>query len=111
MDILTTNGEVNLHELHALQDQLIKPTLIGHFTPYRHQQFHVDTGANVHATTDKRDFLIYYLHKKTINIAAGQKAQSEGFVVVMVQLSHTHSPIPLAPVYYCPTASTGTLSP
>ena len=111
IDVITDNGEVNLVELHTLQDQLLQPTPINYFKPYRHQYFHIDTGANVHATTDKRDFLIYYHHRRSINIAAGQSTQSEGYGVVMVQLSPTHAPIPLAPVYYCPKATTGILSP
>ena len=49
--------------------------------------------------------------KKSINIAAGQIAQSEGFGVVMVSLLPNQPPLPLAPVYYCPNATTGTVSP
>ena len=109
--ILNDNGEVNTHDLHELQDQLFHPTPHEFFTPYRHQNFHVDTGANVHATNTKNDFLIFYPNKKTINIAAGQQTQSTRFGVVMVTLIPNHPPIPLAPVYYCPTATTGTLSP
>ena len=109
--ILNNNGEVNTHDLHELQDQLLHPTPHEFFTPYRHQNFHVDTSANVHATNNKNDFLIFYPIKKTINIAAGQKTQSAGFGIVMVKLIPNHPPIPLAPVYYCPTATTGTLSP
>lgn len=111
IDVLTKNGEVNTTELHALQTELIQATPLRYFTPHRQQYFHVDTGANVHATTDKADFLIFYRHKRSINIAAGQIAQSEGYGVVMVQLIPNRPPLPLAPVYYCPRASTGTLSP
>ena len=109
--ILNPNGEVNLPELHTLQDQLIHPTPLKHFRTYRHQYFHIDTGANVHATTDKRDFLVFYPQRKSINIAAGQTTESEGFGVVMVQLKPDKPPLPFAPVYYCPHATTGTLSP
>ena len=111
IDVLTNNGEVNTTELQALQTELIHATPLQYFTPHRQQYFHVDTGANVHATTDKTDFLIFYPHKRYINIVAGQIAQSEGFGFVMVQLISNKPPLPLAPVYYCPQASTGTLSP
>ena len=110
-EVLTTNGEVNITELKALQTDLIQATSIEFFTQHRKQYFHVDTGANVHATNNKSDFLIFHPQKRSINIAAGQIAQSEGYGVVMVQLIPNQQPIPLAPVYYCPQASTGTLSP
>ncbi len=110
-EVLTTNGEVNITELKALQTDLIQATSIEFFTQHRKQYFHVDTGANVHATNNKSDFLIFHPQKRSINIAAGQIAQSEGYGVVMVQLIPNQQPIPLAPVYYCRQASTGTLSP
>ena len=111
IDILTNNGEVNTNDLHELQEHLLQPTPLKYFTIHHRQHFHVDTGANVHATTKKSDFLIYYPHKKSINIAAGHMAQSEGFGVVMVLIVPNQPPLPLALVYYCPNATTGTLSP
>ena len=111
IDILTNNGEVHIDELHTLQDQLMQPTPLKYFTPYQKQDFHVDTGTNVHATTDKKDFLMFYPPRKIIRIAAGQTAHSEGYDVMMVQLFHAQPPLPLALVYYCLTATTGTLSP
>ena len=111
VEILNNNAEVNVPELHALQDSLLSHSSIKLFTPHRQQSFHVDTGANVHATTNKKDFLVFYQQQKSINIAAGQVAQSEGYGVVMVQIIPNQPPIPLAPVYFCPNASTGTLSP
>ncbi len=109
--ILTKNTEVNTNDLYALQDHLLQPTPSNFFTPFCRQYFHVDTCANVHATTNKKDFLVFYHHKKTINIAAGQEAQSEGFGIVLIQLIPNQPPIPFAPVYYCRTAIMGTLSP
>ena len=111
IDLLTTHGEVNITELHTLQDQLLQPTPLENFTIHRRLHLHIDSGANVHSTTRKPDFLVYYTHKKSINIAAGQIAQSEGFGIVMVSLLPNQPPLLLAPVYYCPNATTGTLSP
>jgi len=65
----------------------------------------------VHATNQKSDFLIFYPHRRSINIAAGQSTESEGYGVIMAQIIPNQPPIPLAPVYYCPHATTGTLSP
>ena len=111
INILTQEGTVNITELHMFQDQLVLPTPTAYFTPHHNQYIRIDSGANVHATTNKSDFLILYHQQKTINIAAGQVTQSKGFGVVMVQLIPNHPPLLLAPVYYCPTVSTGTLSP
>ena len=64
IDLLTSNGEVNVTDLHTLQDQLLQPTPLKYFTTHCRQHFHIDTGTNVHATTRKTDFLVYYPHKK-----------------------------------------------
>ena len=111
LQILTNNGEVNINELHALQEDLILNTTLIYFQTYRNQYFHIDTGANVHATTKPHDFFIFHEDKRSINIAAGQTAYTEGYGVILLQLIPDHPPLPLAPVYYCPTAKTGTLSP
>ena len=73
--IFIDDGQVNLNEIHALQYQLIQPTRSGCFKTHHHEYFHEDTGTNVHATTKKSDFLVYYEHKKIINIATRQKTQ------------------------------------
>ena len=111
LQILTNNGEVNINELHALQEDLILNTTLKYFQTYRNQYFHIDTGANVHATTKRNDFFIFHEDKRSINIAAGQTAYTEGYGVILLQLIPDHPPLPLAPVYYCPAAKTGTLSP
>ena len=111
IEILTNNGQVNTNELHALQEQILQPTPNAYFIPHRQQFFHIDTGAIVHATNNKSNFLIFYQHRRSVNIAAGQSAKSEGYGIIMAQLIPSQLPLPLAPVYYCPHTTTGTLSP
>ncbi len=110
-DILNSKGEVNTPTLDNFQSNIINLHSPTHFKVFRKQCFHIDTGANVHATTNKNDFLLFYEHKKFINIAAGQKTESEGYGVLLVDLIPNHPPTVIAPVYYCPQATTGTLSP
>ena len=81
------------------------------YTTYRQAIFHIDSGANVHASNDKSDFIIFHPTKNTINLAAGTKAISEGIGAILLQLSLNEKPIIIAPVYYCPTAKVSTLSP
>ena len=46
-----------------------------------------------------------------MDLAAGNKAHTEGFGVILVQFSPNSPPTPLAPVFYCPQAPHATLSP
>ena len=39
INILSQNGEINLTELHTLQDQLLQPIPINYFKPYQRQYF------------------------------------------------------------------------
>ena len=48
IDVLTTDEQVHLHELHALQYQLMHPTPSTYFKTHHREYFPVDTGANVH---------------------------------------------------------------
>lgn len=45
---------------------------------YRSTVFHVDIGANVHATNDIKDFVIFYHIKSDITLAVGSTAQCAG---------------------------------
>ena len=54
------------------------------YTTYRQAIFHIDSGANVHASNDKSDFIIFHPTKYTINLAAGTKAVSEGIGAILI---------------------------
>ena len=73
--------------------------------------FHIDSGANVHATNLRSDFLIFHPTHRTINLAAGSKTICKGIGAILLQLHPEDKPVILAPVYFCPTAPVSTLSP
>lgn len=81
------------------------------FATYRTAIFHVVSGANVHATNNKKDFVIFHPIRSSINLAAGSTALCEGIGDVIIQLSCIMSPILIAPVYFCPTAKISTILP
>lgn len=56
-------------------------------------------------------YIIFHNVQTDIHLAAGSAAQCEGIGAILTQLTHTTNPIIIAPVYYCPTAKIGTLSP
>ena len=111
IDLIDPTGKVNIHDFLALQNHLIMPAVDKCFVTNRYQYFHVDGGANVHATNRKEDFMIYYPHKCTLDLAAGTKTSTECFGLILICLSPDLPPTPLAPVFYCPQASYATLSP
>ena len=110
-NLIDKQGKVNITDFLAFQENLVTPSLQKCFSPKRYQYFHVDGGANVHATNDKNDFIIYYPHQSTLDLAAGNKTTTFGFGVILVRVSPSLPPIPLAPVFYCPEAPHATLSP
>ena len=110
-DLIDQQGKVNFKALSTLQTTLITPTSQKYFIPTRNQYFHVDGGANVHATNNKDDFMIYYPYRSTLDLAAGNRTSTIGFGVMLVRVAPNLPPIPLAPVFYCPDAPHTTLSP
>lgn len=81
------------------------------FNTSRSAVFHINSGANIHATNDPQDCTIFYSIKSDINLAIGSKAKCEGIGAIITQLTPNSSPILLTPVYYCPTGQISTMSP
>ena len=67
-------------------------------------------GANVYATNNMNDYVYFTATKEVLTLAGNNKAQSYGFGVILIQLHPQIPLIPIAPVYYCPTATAGILS-
>ena len=109
--ILGPNGQVNIGNVQEIQNNILDTYPNTFFKPYISAIFHVDSGANVHATNDKRDFLIFHPIKTTINLAVGSKACCEGIGTILTKLTPHAPPIILAPVYYCPNGTISTISP
>ncbi len=109
--MINPNGTVMSKYLHYFQHTYLDHYSPDKYTEHRQALYHVDSGANVHATNIKSDFIVFHSTKNTINLAAGTKAVSEGIGAILIRLNKTYSPIVLAPVYYCPTAKVSTLSP
>ena len=109
--IINHNGNVMAKYLTYYQNNFLDSYPTNKFTHHRQALFHIDSGANVHATNICSDFLFFHPIRSTINLAVGSKAVCEGFGAMLIQLAATDPPILLAPVYYCPTAKVSTLSP
>ena len=109
--ILTNKGNVMTKYLNYYQKSFLNQYPPERFITHRQAIYHIDSGANVHATNNKSDFILFHPTKSTINLAAGSEAVCEGFGAMLIQLTPLEPPILLAPVYYCPTAKVSTLSP
>ena len=108
---ITNKGNVMPKYLNYYQDTFLDKYPNDKFTPHRQAIFHIDSGANVHATNTRTDFLVFHPIQSVINLAVGSKAICKGFGAMLIQLASTDPPILFAPVYYCPTAKVSTLSP
>ena len=73
--------------------------------------FHLDSGANIHSSNKKDDFIILYPIKFDIHLAVGSTAQCEGVGAIITCLTSNTTLIIIAPVHYCPQAKASTLSP
>ena len=109
--VIDTKGIVNIDNITTLQTTTLDSYPNSFYRPYRNAIFHLDSGANVHATNNPKDFIIFQQIKSNIHLAVGSTAQCEGVGAIITQLTPNTKPVLLAPVYYCPTAKLSTLSP
>ena len=109
--IIEQNGQVNIENVKDMQTIVLDTYPSTFFKPYRSAVFHVDSGASIHTSNDKRDFIIFHPIKMNINLAVGLKAQCEGIGAIFIKLTPTIPPILLTPVYYCLASNISTISP
>ncbi len=109
--IINGQGQVNINNFTELQQTILDSYPQSFFCEHCTAIFHLDSGANVHATNNRNDFIIFHKIKTDIHLAVGSKAQCDGTGAILTQLTPTTSPILLSPVYYCPNAKLSTLSP
>ena len=69
--LITRNGTVNVHAIHDMQTNLLDSYPIHTMRTYRSAVFHVNSGANAHATNDINDFVVFYPIKSDITLAVG----------------------------------------
>ena len=69
--LITRNGTVDVRAIHDMQTNILDSYPIQTMRTYRSAVFHVDSGANVHATNDINDFVIFYPIKSDITLAVG----------------------------------------
>ena len=65
----------------------------------------------MHTTNRKEDFMIFYPHKCTLDLAAGTKTDIEEFGHILVRFPPNEPLTQFALVFYCPNAQHATLSP
>lgn len=101
--IITNKGNVMPKYLNYYQDTFLDKYPNDKFTPHRQAIFHIDSGANVHATNTRTDFLVFHPIQSVINLAVGSKAICKGFGAMLIQLASTDPPILLASLLlpYC----------
>ena len=109
--IVNAKGTVLPKYLQYYQNMYLNQYSPDKYIQHRQAIYHIDSGANVHASNTKTDFIIFHSTKRIINLAAGSKTVCEGIGAMLVQLQEHETPIILAPVYYCPTAQVSTFSP
>ena len=109
--VVTNQGQVNIHNVNELQRSVLDSYPPTFFRQHRTAVFHLDSGANVHATNNRQDFIVFHEIKTDIHLAVGSVAQCEGIGAIITKLTPDTNPVLLAPVYYCPTAKLSTLSP
>ena len=109
--IINNTGTVMPKYLTYYQETFLNKYTSNKYKQHRQALYHIDSGANVHATNLRSDFLVFHPTQQTINLAAGSKALCEGFGAILIKLNTKDPPIILAPVFYCPTAKVSTLSP
>ena len=97
--------------LQQIHGNMINTGTAPSFKKHRHAIYHIDSGANVHATNNKSDFITFHPIQTHLDLAAGSHTTCQGVGAILLQLSPHQSPILLAPVYYCPQAKVSTLSP
>ena len=109
--ILDHTENVIKDDMHTFQTAILNAYQTILFCQYHKAIFHVDSGADTHATNIIADILIYYPSRTKVDLAVGSIAICESIDVIVVQLSITSAPTFVAPVYYCPQAKLCTLSP
>ena len=77
---IQTNGQVNIQILRTIQHSIVNTHRNDFFSTCCTAIFHLDSGATVHATNNKNDFVIYHTIKSNTHLAVGSTAQCEGFV-------------------------------
>ena len=109
--IINAKGQVNIHNVSEIQNTISDTDPTSFFQIHCTAIFHVDSGANVHASTNHKDFIVSHPTKSNIHLAVGSTAQCNGIGTIMIRLSLTPPPIIITPVYFYPTAKVSTLSP
>ena len=109
--IINPNGSINTNNMQTLQHTKLDSYPTELLKTSRSAVFHIDSGANIHATNNIQDFSIYYPIQSDINLAVGSKAKCEGLGAIITRLTPTSSPVLLAPVYYCPSGQISTILP
>ena len=73
--IINDKGQVNIGNFTELQRTVLDSYPHTFFCQHRTAIFHLDSGANVHATNNRNDFIIFHEIKTDIHLAVGSKAQ------------------------------------
>ena len=76
--IINTDGSVEVQYLTEFQNTILNTYPVTLYTSIRHAIYHLDSGANVHASNSRDDFIIFHPIKTNIQLAVGSKAQCQG---------------------------------
>ena len=106
--VINKDGHINTNTIDSLQQAILTSPSVS-FHKHRTAIFHLDSGANVHATNNYDDFIMFHKIESEIHLAAGSTAHCKGVGAILTQLTPSTEPIIIAPVYYCPTAKLNTL--
>ena len=109
--VIDTKGHVNINTIDILQCSILNSYPLSSFWKHRTVTFHLDSGANVHATNNYYDFVIFHKINSKIHLADRSTAHCKGIGAILTQLTPSINPVIIDPVYYCPTAKLSTLSP
>ena len=82
--VINTNGHVNINTIDVLQRSILKTHPPSSFRTHRTAIFHLDSGANVHATNNYSDFILFNKIDLEIHLAASSTVQCKGIGAILV---------------------------
>ena len=86
--VINKNGHINTNTIDSLQQAILNTShTVSTFHRHRTAIFHLDSGANVHATNNYDDFIMFHKIESEIHLAAGSTAQCKGVGAILTQLT------------------------
>ena len=98
--LITKQGKVEIGQIREFQHSILDIYPHNLFKKYCQAIFHLDHGANVHASNTKKDFVVFYPIKSDIQLVVRLTTECEGIAAVITCLTTKTPPIILAPLYY-----------